>query len=353
MLAWGLKILQVEHQDTMATFSLVPYSIRFRKAGDSDQYLKLGGDYNDAKVDVMSFLNEFIADELASLSDYAQTLSSGQHSGDDTETKSDNQVLVVDKLETEGNLTHGIFRVGEYGYSAPLLDIQTGDVAHTKSRLEAELHPYYFLINIKPESEVGIVLLQAFNNQGIKDAFFNKLYASFRARYNEFIIEMSSFIPQGLVKEYLSNRIIEIRLVKFGYPSDILDVPADDLPKEEPFEGTSELVIKPPIRKEFPKKFLDKLHNRLDEFLGDADSSMSNFLEVKNFQYNTAKIKVKHGNSDRTVDLINTGRLKYSEELDGKVSIDAATGFPSFQSIDQLAKEFLDDIKSTVWGENT
>lgn len=198
---------------------------------------------------------------------------------------------------------------------------------------------------------MGIVLLQAFNSLGIKDSFFNSLYPVFRAKHNEFVIEISPLIPPGLVREYLANRIIEIRLVKFGYPSSLMDVPQDDLPEEEKFEGTSELVIKPPIRKDFPHAFTDRIKSKIDDFLGDSDSGMSNFLEVNNFQYDTAKIKVKHGNSDRTVDLINTGRLRYSEELDGKVTIDPTTGFPDFKSIDELAKQFLNDVKASVWGE--
>jgi hypothetical protein len=338
----------------MATFSLIPYSIRLRKSGDTDQYLKLGKEFNDAKIDLVEVLKDYFSKKIPSLTQFAQTLvnkQENQQANEEAEEEtSGKQVFAIEDWKAEDSWIHGTFRTGEYGYSAPILHIETGDIAHTKSRLEAELSPYYFLVKITPNSEIGIVLLQAFNNQGIKDIFFGNLYDFFRSKHTDYIIEMSPFIPRGLVKEYLSNRIIEIRLVKFGYPSEIMDIPMDAMPEEEVFEGTSELIIKPPVRKDFPGKFLDRIRSKIDDFLGDSDSSISNLVEVKNFKYDTAKIKVKHGSSDRTVDLINTGRLKYSEELDGKVKIDPATGFPEFDSLDKLAKDFLAEIETTVWG---
>lgn len=346
----------------MATFSLVPYSIRLRRVGDTDQYLKLGREFNGAKIDLVELLNEYLNVKIPSVAQsvaqFAQTLVSEQENqSSNTEHKdkeSGNNVFTVEDWKAENNSICGTFRSGDYGYSAPLLDIATGDIAHTKSRLEAELTPYYFLIEITPNSEVGIVLLQAFNNLGIKDIFFNNLYDFFRAKHTDYIIEMSPFIPRGLVKEYLSNRIIEIRLVKFGYPNELMDIPLDGMPEGEVVEGTSEVIIKPPVRKEFPANFLSLIRGNIDEFLGnlgDSDSSISNLLEVKNFKYDTAKIKVKHGSGDRTVDLIKTGRLKYSVELDGKVKIDPSTGFPEFDSINELARDFLVEIAATVWGE--
>jgi len=336
----------------MAAFSLIPYSIRVRKSGDTDQYLKLGKDCNDGKIDLLDFLKEYLSTKVPSLTQFAQTLVSqqGEANEDPEEKTSSKQVFAVESWKSENHLINGVLRTGEYGYSAPLLDIQTGDIAHTKSRLEAELSPYYFLIKIIPNSEVGIVLLQAFNNLGIKDIFFNKLYDFFRGRHTNYIVEMSPLIPRGLIKEYLSNRFIEIRLVKFGYPNELMDIPMDAMPDEEVFEGTAELVLKPPVKKDFPPQFLNSIKSKIDNFLGDSDSSISNLVEVKNFKYDTAKIKVKHGNGDRTVDLINTGKLKYSEELDGKVKIDPLTGFPDFESIDGLAREFLKEIEITVWG---
>jgi len=342
----------------MATFSLVPYSIRLRKVGDTDQYLKLGKEFNGAKIDLVELLTEYLRVKIPSVAQFAQTLVSKQEKQnsniDDKDEESGKNVFTVDAWNAENNSICGTFRSGDYGYSAPLLDIETGDIAHTKSRLEAELSPYYFLIEITPNSEVGIVLLQAFNNLGIKDIFFNNLYDFFRSKYTDYIIEMSPFIPKGLVKEYLSNRIIEIRLVKFGYPSELMDIPLDGMPESEMVEGTSEVIIKPPVRKEFPASFLSRVRGRIDDFLGDlgdSDSSIGDLLEVKNFKYDTAKIKVKHGSGDRTVDLIKTGRLKYSVELDGKVQIDSSTGFPEFESINKLAKDFLVEIAATVWGE--
>jgi hypothetical protein len=62
----------------MATFSLVPYSIRFRKTGDSDQYLELGEDFNEAGIDILSFMESFLSTEMPSLTEYAQHLNEQQ-----------------------------------------------------------------------------------------------------------------------------------------------------------------------------------------------------------------------------------------------------------------------------------
>jgi hypothetical protein len=329
----------------------VPYSIRVRRSGDTEQYLKLGQSFNDARIDLYSFMNDYLSNTIPSISDFANTLENlSEEERKIYEDSNRKHVFTIESRNFEEETINGTFRVGYYGYSAPLLDIKTGDIAHTKSCLEAELSPYYFLMKVKPDSDIGIVILQAFNNLGVKDLFFNGLYDSFRSKYSDYVVEMHSYMPKGIIKQYLQNRIIEIKLVKFGYPKDIMNIPMDDLPEQDSFEGTSELVIKPPIRKDFPDKFLDKFRNSIDDFLGDSDSSIGSIIEVQNFKYDTAKVKVKHGNSDRTVDLINTGRLKYSQELDGKVKINSATGFPKFDSIDELAKEFMDEIALSIWG---
>lgn len=126
----------------MATFSLVPYSIRLRKSGDSEHYLKLGKDFNEARIDLLDFMDNFLSSDIPSLTQYAQHLNEQQQAqaqGQQTENTQEKQIFVVDEIHREGSLINGRFRVGGYGYSAPLLDIQTGDIAHTKSTLEAEL----------------------------------------------------------------------------------------------------------------------------------------------------------------------------------------------------------------------
>lgn len=334
----------------MAIFSLVPYSIRLRKKGEVNSYLKLGKEQNEQTVDVLGFIKEYIENTVPNFKDLSDKINTA---GPDLEhIVTDSKIITTGLIAKESKIISGIFRIGEHGYSAPLVNISTGELSYNKAVDEAELIPYYFLIKAIPTSDIGIVILQSFNNIGIKGVFFNGLQNSFKSRYPELTLEMNPFVPGSTVQEYLSNRIVEIKLVKHGYPTDMMDVSMDALPGEEVLEGTSEVIIKPPIRKDFPHQFIDQFRKRVDTFLDVDDENVENIIEVQNFSYDTAKIKVKHGEGYRTVDLGQTEKLKYSEELDGRVKIDTSTGHPSFSSIDELGKAFLTETATSIWGSN-
>lgn len=334
----------------MATFSLVPYSIRLRKKGEASQFLKLGKDHNSEKIDVLGFLQDYIENSIPNFKDLPEKIKADDPDIENIVT--DKKIITTGLIAKENKVVSGVFRIGDHGYSAPLVNVKTGDVSHTKEIDEAELVPYYFLVKIIPTSNIGVVILQTFNSIGIKGVFFQGLNNAFRGKYPDFILELHPFVPKEAVREYLSSRIVEIRLVKHRYPDGVVNVSMDDMPDEDFVEGTCEMVIRPPMRQDFPPRFLNGVKRRIDAFLEEADGEVGSIIEVQNFTYDTAKIKVKHGEGYRTVDLGQTEKLNYSEELDGRVKIDTRTGYPIFASIDELGKSFLDDTATSIWGSN-
>ena len=291
------------------------------------------GDKN--KVDLLEVIQHYLANEIPSL----------------PLDPSDNQVIRSELFNRKGRYLNGILRFGGYGHGSMLLDVQADTISYERQLNDAELIPYFYLIKIPPTVNRGIIIFQKLGNLGVKEMFYKDFNEYFKNAHQDYVLEIDPLIPNDLVTQYLENRIVKIRLIKYGFPSDIADVPRDGIPQET--EGETEFVLKAKKNGSFPSHMVNMLKNNIKDFLGSNDSSVGSILEVKNFQADNVKIEVRIGNSYRTVDLSNTERLSFSEDISGRVKINLNTGHPEFDSIEKLAESFLNDCGTAIWGEHT
>lgn len=69
----------------------------------------------------------------------------------------------------------GTLSYGEYGVESDIVDVDTNTTKHHKGIRQAEMIPYYFLIHIPLDSDIGYVILERYKNYGIQGIFLPKL----------------------------------------------------------------------------------------------------------------------------------------------------------------------------------
>jgi len=317
----------------MSNFSLTPYTIRLRQKRSSE-YLNLS-DLPDVHVDILGIFYEYLNSVLPKLPIDA---TAKEH-------------LKVEFANKKHRTITGRFKGGVKGYGAELRDVNLDSLSYERKLSDAEFVPYYFLIRIPTKTEKGILVLQKFRNLGIRNLFASQFQTYLRSKIGDnYILEISPLIPAELIKKYLQGRIVKLRLIKQGFPKDIFDVAEDAMPDDEEFNGDCEVVISARRNGSIPGRFRRLISQKLDHFLESNNASVGSLIEVKNFDYNTIKIKVRVGDNYRTVNISDLNKIKYSEDISG---LDKdLSGHPKFDIIDDRAKEFLADLAASVWGGN-
>jgi hypothetical protein len=94
---------------------------------------------------------------------------------------------------------------------------------------EAGMLPFYFLFRLPQGADEGLLILQRFSNFGIRRILAYDLNGYFSKFYPDYLIQLNPLIAPEVWKTYLSDgRILNIRFVKFGVPTDLADqLPAD------------------------------------------------------------------------------------------------------------------------------
>ncbi|MEH2465992.1 hypothetical protein [Nostoc sp.] len=315
----------------MSKFSLAPYTLRLKRKNSSNYFF-----FEDVLgLDFIDVLYEYLSNVLPSLPINNQT----------------GEVIKVTSIKKENRTICGQFESGQNGYGSRLLNTVTDTVSYERNTLDAELIPYYFLVRLPSKVDKGIVILQRFNNIGVKTLFFDNFTQYLKAKISdEYILEINPLVPKGLIKEYINGRFIKLRFIKQGYPKDIIDIPPDAMPDDNEFDGESELILSAPKNGILPYHIRSIFSKNLDKFLSSDDVSVGSIIEVKNFDYDNIKMQVRVGNSYKTINLSDMGKLRYYEDISG---IDLNTnGHPKFDIIDSVAKSLLKDLAMSIWGDN-
>jgi hypothetical protein len=243
---------------------------------------------------------------------------------------------------TWGKCVSGTAERGDYGFGSTLFDMEVQKVSHDRQPTEADLIPYYFLFETHPGADEGILILERFGRGGIKGPLGSDLDAYLRDQYPEFRLDIRPLVTQQMIDQFLGNgRIVRIRLVRFGIPSDIAD--RYDIGHEEE-EGIAEFRITAKRGRHIP--LLDRIRAVL---AGDLD--LPRFLEVGGFQYDDVKIEFELGGRRRTLDLLHPNHFWPSIDVTDEVELDDDR-HPVFASVDDIARSLASDIRRLMGGRD-
>jgi hypothetical protein len=314
---------------------LAPYSIRVRDV-KNDRYVN-AGDRNDWGADLLEVFSTYFEMHMPSLPF-------------DPEDKN-KKTIRPEFCKKEARTIFGIVKAGEYGLKSELRNVENDQSSYERQTTDAELIPYFFLLNIPNETSQGIAIFQRLGNRGFKDIFDKDFSSHIKGRFSsQYKVEISPLIPRDMVKAYLRNRILKVKLIKHSFPKEVSDVDLSGLPKEE--QGEAEFILKAGRNKGFPTSLLDKLRGNIDSFLGGNNTSVGSLLEIQGFQADNVKIEVQVGDKRRTIDFSNIDKLRFTEDVTNRVKIDTNSGSPDFEDLKKIALEFYNDCADALWGRN-
>lgn len=303
----------------MATISLSTYSLRVKQK-NNDNFLRLNnlnGKYDFIKI----FLN------------YLRKLKNTSH---DISTK---RLMQCNRFHLDSRLINGIIETGEYGYESDLLNVNKKRVSYRRKIDDAEILPFYFLLDVPQNKNEGILILQRFKQFGIRKFLRDDFKTYFNSLFSDLTIEIDPLVPYDLPEELIKKGIIQkIRLINFKLPVDIANY-YDNGEDHYEEDGYMEIVFAAKRNKKLPIK------NRVLGFLNKKDTT--DFIQLRNYEYQDVKIEVKTNNTKRTISLNKFGNVNPTFDITNTVEL-TKTGHPVFDSIDKEAKILLDDIKNSI-----
>ena len=250
------------------------------------------------------------------------------------------QVLRVKSLKRDNRTLSGIIETGEYGIESTLLDVETGKEVHKRKTNEANMLPFYFLIDLPEGVDEGIILLQRTGMYGIRHILAGILDVMFDQRFPEYRLRFHSLVESKEIEKYQKGKVETIRFISFKIPSDITD--AFDRGHKEAL-GHAELVVQAKRGSHLP------INSTLSQFFsGKRELAKLVALKETNFRYDDIKIRSRVGRAARTMDLSDLKRLRGYHDISDEVDLDHS-GHPKLSSIHRLAEALRDRLLAKLY----
>lgn len=322
----------------METISLAPYVIKIKYKHDS-QYFNFDDVSGEDFLKLVSLHATSLKGNLFKANDALKSLGISEYDCDPTT-----------------RVIKGTFQYGHFGKKANIVNIDDNEINFEKEKEQAVVQPFYFLIEIPKERNEGIIIFQRLGLSGVKTIFHQSINQYVNEYFgvdktNDYTVQIIPLTPKNLLEKYLQeNRILKIRYIKYGLQKDI----ANTYPHEDHEEGKvcSEYVLSTSKKRDMPNKILEKTKQGFKAFFLD-NAPLSNIVAIENFEVDAVKVEFQIGKSTRTINLSNTEKFKYHEDITDTVEVDNTTGHPKFGSINLLASNLLSDLKQEIWGKKT
>jgi hypothetical protein len=301
----------------MARFTLSPYVIKVKERRDLNYF------------DLDNLPNH---DDLWTLfSTYLRRLQN-RYLRDDDEAEAPSKILRLTRLDCEGREIAGIVETGEAGLQADLYDIDAEEVEFTREPRHAEMYPFYFLIRIPRNSPRGIVILQRFQNYGIRTQLFSGFAEFLKDTNDRAIFEMNPLTETEALRQFMRNgRLTEIKAIQYEIPADRADAFGIGV-QEHPIRMS--FVLNPHRTGSLP--FVGRISDLLE-----SRRSVNELVELPGFQPDTVKVKFTMDGAERTFDLTNIGKARPFYDVSGDVVL-GPNRFPEFDSINDIAHQHMD-----------
>ncbi|WP_040682565.1 hypothetical protein [Methanobrevibacter boviskoreani] len=249
----------------------------------------------------------------------------------------DNKILIISRFAVKSNIFYGEFLYGTYGAEHPVKNIHNNEEETKINKDQSVLSPYYFYIEIPPNTTKGLLILENKNNDGIK-GLFEGWFGEFvkKCTYTNFLLELQSFMPEKIIETYINQGTLKkIRFVSYKLPTDKLDL----LNGFEPDEGYAELKFQ--INKEKRKHLTKKLQKLIKNECNESEE----YLNIMNNDLKTDDIKfeIELRGSKRTFSINNLKNAVPARDITDELE-EGKDGHRTFESINNKGKEYANDI---------
>lgn len=310
----------------MKNISLASYTLRIKERG-SNTYAKVNN-FGLSKLDLFSIITNFLNNISSNWSH-------------DSEER---RIIQLNNMTSGGRIIVGSLLYGSYGYMADLRDINSQNMNYIRQINDVELLPYYILISLPVGKDEGIVIFEKKNNQGIKTYFVELLKNFFNALDTNYVLEINELVPLQVLRQ-MTNDGINIKSItfrKFGLPQDIADYFSGRGFRDT--DGIYDVTIKA-----YPRGVLNYLGSIINRYR--KKESISDFVELINFEPTEVKITVKVNGKNKTLNLADPDHIRGQIDITDRVVFNDNTGHPRFSDLDREARDLLTDLETELYGE--
>lgn len=300
----------------MPRISLASYTLRVTpKYRPSDhEVLRCFGDRDDDLLEVLDdFLHRLDRDGL-----------------DDDRNLS---ILRLRDVYRDGDTIFGRLLVGDYGYTAELVDVETRERTYDRRTADAELVPLYFSVTIPPEHRYGVAVFQRFGGTGVRTSFANALHSYFSERFASYVIRMNAQLPQEVLRELLQSQLKAIQMITYTVPSDVTDVV-----RTGEYDANDAYLVQE-IRAKKRKAL------RKPAWLRDLEAGRIQIAEIPDqFEndFDVLKLVVEYNGTRRTIDFSRPDRL--SPFVDVSAEVELVEGHPRLESIRRVEQDITQEM---------
>ena len=254
--------------------------------------------------------------------------------------KEHQQVLTVTKLGKSGRRLSGLIETGEYGRETNIYSVPEQKIVYRRKTQDADLWPFYFMVDIPEGTDDGLLILQRTGNFGIRKVVHRFLSESFLIDFGDMRLRLEPIIDPEQLARFERGLIQEVRFVKISLPSDPAD--AYEGGHQETF-GKMELVIKARRGSALPERFREQVAKLLKQ----RERSGVFAIDSGKFEYNDIKLRTQVG---RTTKLFSIGdpKLRSYYEVTDQVTIGPG-GHPTFASISKVAEDLADRLLKKMY----
>lgn len=314
----------------MAVHKLVPYWVRLREKGDTDEFwdlTEINEHESSFPVDNLSDLfNEFCEDWL-----------------DDTDVDEENQrTFTVRHKERDGNTIEGVMKSGDYGINADFWDIEEHDrIEDAREANHAQEIPYYFLFHILDEDCTrAILIVRKFKNKGIKTRISERL----KPRITEnapgsAYIDINPHYNHNVEQKLADSE--EVKSVKLRGRKTVSSI--EDYAEEQGVEGqnmtvNTEYTLRPTDN---PQMFRDLVTGLIP---GNEDEKPYDYGEILNEDFSNASATVMEGDSQLTFPIWkNKFQMRMDVDPD-EYDLEVYGGHPTPYTIGKVARQLANDL---------
>ena len=252
-------------------------------------------------------------------------------------------------IDSDKRMITGIISAGEYGYETSLYNVETTE-ERKRSCNEAELIPHYFLMYLPRNDTHGYMILQRFQNLGVKTILVDILKSAFSKIVGDYKLIVNNALPKRLFDDIINRvEVKEVRYTKYmkmETPTDEVDnLKSDDVPRIT----TDDYVVEQSFKSRNPCGSIPILGKILLKLFKDGGDIQQYLVEELHLDSDGDEISlvVDDENSSRTITIFDkNAKLDYNDRLfpyfdvSDEVKYDH-TGHPTFSSIDAVAKDYL------------
>jgi hypothetical protein len=314
---------------TPTLFSLAVYAVRVRNVKEREfevvsSFLDDNGDDDEDRDLLDVFGKQFKKYEQESADDESAQL-----------------ILRVSKVLEEKRCIYGLIEIGLYGRESTLFNRKKKQDVYKKSRDEADMSPFFFLVDVPVGTDEAILILQRTGAHGIRKVLYSLLAPPFQNQFEDLRLRIDPLVLESdLQALFKVGRVTQVRYSKFGLSSDIADH-YEGGHKESP--GRMELVFHARRGDHF------NLASEIQQVLRGKAVKQVFALEEIDFDFDNVKLTMDENGRRKQVDLTRFLRARSYHDVTDKIKIQGS-GQPEFNSIKKAAFDLLTQIRKQIYG---